>query len=139
MESDDISESPSTKLAANKDDANAGPAAAVPSSPGLESDHNREVGENSAGKGDLQEDQDLMGGGEGLSDGGSGEGEEGDSDLEDEEGSSDDNELEYDDEDMFFDQHFEPVPSALHRINSMREPMGEEGGRRKEGVEGGKN
>ena len=133
MDSEDNSEIPSTKLAANKDDA--GPAASVAihggptQTPGLVGDHNRETGEKSAGNGDLHGDinsQDPTGGDEGLSDGGNREGrEEGDSDLEDEE-SDDDNEVEYDDEDMFFEEHFDPSPAELHRTNSIKEPMGKE-------------
>lgn len=147
MDSEEISEIPSTKLEVNKNDVNdhasapvpgAGAGAGGPPVPGLASvpaHRNRETGENSIGKGDIQnQDPPAAGGlgGEGLpvSSGGSGGEEEGDSDLEDEEGGeSEDDEMEYDDEDMFFDQQFEPVPPALHRINSMKEPMGEEGGR----------
>ena len=141
MESEEISEIPSTKLETNKNDVNDHASASVPGAlvhgnPDLASvplDRNRETGESSIGKGNIQnQDPAAAGGGEELPVGGGGNGgeEEGDSDLEDEDGGeSEDDEVEYDDEDMFFDQQFEPDPHSLHRINSMKEPMGEEGGR----------
>ena len=118
--------------------------------PGLEGvpakEHSLETGENSIGNGELLPNHHCpptAGVGEELlvdlpvngADGRGGEEEgEGDSDLEEGEGGDgesdddDDDEVEYDDEDMFFDQHFEPIPPALHRNDSMKEPMGEEGG-----------
>ena len=109
--------------------------------PGLEGvpakEHSLETGENSVGNGELLPNHHCPPtagvGEELLVDLPVKEG-EGDSDLEEGEGGDgesdddDDDEVEYDDEDMFFDQHFEPIPPALHRNDSMKEPMGEEGG-----------
>ena len=119
MESGEISESPGTNLEADNSDRGPG-LAIVP-------DHSRETVEKTTGKGGLQDSP----GGERdeatCSDGGreEEEGSDADSDEEYDEAEYDDE----DDDDMFFDQFNEPSPQVLQRNNSMKEPMGKEGGR----------